>query len=136
MELPDTLVWIVLGLLAASALTAYLALKSRAKLARKLQRVRSGKRSQSTRYGQLTEQFAPWMGAYPFDPEGFRSLGDPIDGVHFTEDAVYIVEIKSNTSRLTRDQRRIREHVEQGRVGWIEFRIDEEGQADVREPWR
>lgn len=135
-QVPSDLVYATLALLAGSLVSTYLLFRAWRAARRELKRTRSRKASQSTRYGQLTEQFAPWMAAYPFDPEGFRSLGDPIDGVQFTEDAVYLVEIKSATSRLSKDQRRIRELVAQGRVGWVEFRIDTEKGADVREPWR
>lgn len=135
-EVPIELVWIALGLLAISCLVAYLAIRSRRKLKERLSKARSRKRSQSTRYGQLTQQFAPWMDTWPFDPERFRFLGDPIDGVQFTKDAVYLVEIKAAGSRTTKDQRRIRELVEQGRIGWIEFRIDGDRDDEILEPWR
>ncbi len=135
-EVPIELVWIALGLLGISWLATYLVVRSRRKLKHRLSKTRSRKRSQSTRYGQLTEQFAPWMETWPFDPRRFRFLGDPIDGVQFTGDAVYLVEIKAAGSRTTKDQRRIRELVEQGRIGWIEFRIDGERDGEILEPWR
>ncbi len=135
-EVPTEVVWMALGLIAFGWLAFYLAWRSRRGLKERLAKARSRKRSQSTRYGQLTEQFAPWMDAWPHDPQRFRFLGDPIDGVQFTEEAVYLVEIKAARSRTTKDQRRIRELVEAGRVGWIEFRIDGDRDGEVLEPWR
>lgn len=84
----------------------------------------SAKRSQSTRYGQISEQFAPFMQHWPWDPKGFRFIGTPIDGIQFTDEGVILVEIKSSKSRLSTVQRQVRDHVAAGRVGWQEVRID------------
>lgn len=89
-----------------------------------LDEVQSRKRSQSTRYGQITEQFAPFMAAWPWDAKRFKFLGDPIDGVQFTDDGIVFVEIKTNTSRLSTVQRQVRDHVRAGRVQWQEVRLE------------
>lgn len=136
MAVPEALAWTVLGLTAVGWLAFWLAWRSRSKARGRLEEARSRKRSQSVRYGQLTERFAPWMEDWPFDPEGFRALGDPVDGVQFTEDAVYLVEIKAAGSRLSADQRELCGHVEDGRVGWLTFRVDEETPVRLIEPWR
>lgn len=130
--------WLGAGIAAVAGwLVALLALRAWWRTRRRLRQADSAKRSQSTRYGQLTEQFAPWMEGWPFDPRGFRFLGQPIDGVQVTDDALYFVEIKSATARLSAEQVRLRELVTAGRVGWVEFRIDDAGGgADVVEPWR
>ncbi len=91
---------------------------------RRLRALDGAKRSQSTRYGQIAEQFVPLSAAWPWDPKAFRFLGSPVDGVQFTDDAVYIVEIKTAGSRLNSQQRRIRELVESGRVAWREVRLE------------
>lgn len=92
---------------------------------RKLAEARSDRRSQAVRHGRMTEQFAPLLAAYPYDPEGFRFLGSPIDGVQFAKDRVVFVEVKTGRSGLSKRQRRIRDLVEQGRVEWHEVRIEE-----------
>lgn len=135
-SLPEPLLWIGLGLLALGWLAFTLAWRSRAEARRELRSARSSKRSQSVRYGQLTERFAPWMEAWPFDPEAFRPLGTPIDGVQFADDAVYIVEIKAADGRLSSDQRDLRERVREGRVGWLTFRVGDEQPVELEEPWR
>lgn len=95
------------------------------------------KRSQSTRYGNITEQFAPWMAGWPFEErEGFRFLGKPVDGVQFASDGIYLVEIKAATSRLSADQRAVREHVLAGRVGWVTFPVDGARDPEILRPWR
>jgi len=81
-------------------------------------------RSLSTRYGKLTEQFMPFITSYPFDPHKFRFIGSPIDGVQFEEDRILLIEFKSATSGLTTGQRRIRELVKNGKVEFLELRLD------------
>jgi predicted Holliday junction resolvase-like endonuclease len=80
-------------------------------------------RSQSVTYGKITEQWFPLMEEYPYDPQGFRFLGSPIDGVQFEDDRIVFVEFKANTSRLAPNQRRVRELVEAGEVYFEEFRF-------------
>lgn len=91
---------------------------------RRLRELDGAKRSQSTRYGQTLEQFAPFLETWPWDPKGFRFIGAPIDGIQFTPDGVVFVEIKSAASRLSPVQQQVRDHVMAGRVAWREVRID------------
>ncbi len=86
--------------------------------------LKTAKSSLSTTYGRITEQFAPFMESYPYESRNFRFLGSPIDGVQFEKDRIIFVEFKTNTSRLTADQQRYRDMVQQGRVEWLEFRLD------------
>ena len=78
------------------------------------------RRSQSTKYGKLTEQFLPLVENYPWDPSNFRFLGTPIDGVQFEEDRIILVEFKASNSKLSKLQRHIRNLVNEGKV---EFQI-------------
>ena len=93
-------------------------------LRRRVKDLDSSKRSQSTRYGQTMEQFAPFLADWPWDPKGFRFIGSPVDGIQFTEDGVVFVEVKSAGSRLSPLQQAIKRHVEEGRVEWHEVRFD------------
>ena len=79
-------------------------------------------RSQSTRYGQITEQFLPLTQTYPWDPKQFRFLGTPVNGVQFEPDRVLFIEFKSAGSKLSKRQREIRDMVRQGRVEFEEIR--------------
>lgn len=88
-----------------------------------MQALDSSKRSQSTRYGQITEQFAPFLADWPWDPKRFIFIGNPIDGIQFTDEGIVLVEIKSADSRLSPVQRQVRDHVQAGRVAWHEVRI-------------
>ena len=80
--------------------------------------------SLSSKYGKMTEQFMPFVSDYPWDPQGFRFIGSPIDGVQFEEDRVILVEFKTATSKLSARQRQIRDIVGDGRVEFREFRLE------------
>lgn len=79
------------------------------------------KRSLSSTYGKITEQFAPFMESYPFSWKKFRFIGSPIDGIQFEGDAIYFVEFKSAGSRLSEEQKRIKKMVEEKKVKWYVF---------------
>ena len=92
-------------------------------LREKMERSIEQKRSLSVTYGKITEQFAPFMQSYPFHPENFRFIGSPIDGIQFEDDKIIFVEIKTNKSKLSPLQKRIKELVKRGKVEWFEFDI-------------
>lgn len=118
-----SLAWLVAaGLGLVTLVLAWALVRTR----RSLSEARSEKRSQATRYGKLTEQFAPLVDRYPYDPEQFRFLGSPIDGVQFADDAVVLVEFKAASSRLSARQRQIRDLVEQGEVRFETVRIGDQ----------
>lgn len=112
-------------LVAALGLVALLLTWALVRTRRALSEARSKKRSQATRYGQLTEQFAPLVDRYPYDPERFRFLGSPIDGVQFADDEIVLVEFKAGSSTLSARQRAIRDLVEEGKVRFETVRVGE-----------
>ncbi len=83
-------------------------------------------RSLSSTYGRITEQWIPLSSRYPYDPQFFRFLGSPIDGVQFEEDRIVFIEFKANKSRLSESQKRIKKLVEEGYVYWDEFHFTDE----------
>ena len=83
------------------------------------------KKSLSSKYGKMTEQFLPFLDSYPYDEQSFRFLGSPIDGIQFEPDKVVLVEFKSAGSKLTKRQKEIKHLVETGKVEFREFRIPE-----------
>lgn len=61
------------------------------------------------------------MKYYPYDPDNFRFIGSPVDGIQFEEDSILFVWIcKDHTSR-TKEQDHIKTLLEQGKVRWFEF---------------
>ena len=87
------------------------------------EKIRFSKQSLSSRYGKMTEQFMPFLKDYPYDPQNFRFLGTPVDGVQFNDDGIVFVEFKSSDSRLSARQKKAKNLIEKGRVGFREIRI-------------
>ena len=81
------------------------------------------KKSSEVRTGKITEQIAPFLEDYPMDPRTARFIGDPIDFVHFDEEKVTFVEVKSGKSQLSTKQRRIRDMVKAGKVEFVIYRV-------------
>ena len=72
----------------------------------------------------MTEQFMPFLKDYPYDPQNFRFLGSPMDGIQFNDDQIIIVEFKTNTSRLTDKQKQIAELVWNKKISFEEHRLE------------
>ena len=89
-----------------------------------LRDVLSSRQSLSTKYGKMTEQFMPFLSMFPWNPERFRFIGAPIDGIQFEDDVIVLVEFKTGSSRLSRTQRQVRDLVREGRVEFREVRLD------------
>jgi predicted Holliday junction resolvase-like endonuclease len=83
----------------------------------------SQKKSSEVRTGKIAEQISPFLDDYPLNPRTARFIGDPIDFVHFDEDKVTFVEVKSGKSQLSTKQRRIRDMIKDGKVEFIIYRV-------------
>ena len=76
--------------------------------------------------GLIAEQFAPFTRRFEelgWDPQEFKFLGRPVDGVQFQEDEVIIVEFKTGGSEMTTRQRQIKRMVTEGKVRFEEIRF-------------
>ena len=82
------------------------------------------KKSSEVRTGKITEQISPFLADYPLDARTARFIGDPIDFVHFDEDKVTFVEVKSGKSQLSTKQRRIRDMIKDGKVEFVIYRVE------------
>src|SRR5687767_2303806 len=91
-----------------------------------LEEEESRQKSLSSTYGRITEQWIPLSNRYPYDPQYFRFLGSPIDGVQFEEDRIVFIEFKANRSRLSESQKRIKKLIEEGEVYWDEFHFTDD----------
>jgi len=79
--------------------------------------------------GKFTEQMAPYLPEFTYDPTEARFIGTPVDMVVFPglaqgdPEEVVILEIKSGrNSQLTPQQKKIRQLIEEGMVRWQEIR--------------
>ena len=76
--------------------------------------------------GLIAEQFAPFTQRFEqlgWDPQEFKFLGRPVDGVQFKHDEIVIVEFKTGNSRLTPGQKQIKQLVTEGKVSFQEIRF-------------
>lgn len=82
--------------------------------------------------GQFSEQLAPFLPNFPFLPTECKFLGKPIDFIVFkgmdekniTE--VIFVEAKSGKSKLSSQEKGLKEAIEKKKVRWEEYRIPED----------
>lgn len=112
--------WKIILLLVVLAITfATLYFRTR----KKLVDTKFQKKSLSSKYGKMTEQFLPFLEEYPYDSQNFRFLGSPIDGVQFEDDKIILVEFKTSGSQLSGKQRKIRELIKKKRIYFEEIRL-------------
>lgn len=82
--------------------------------------------------GQFSEQLAPYLPDFPFNPTEVRFVGKPIDFLVFKGmdekniDEVIFVEVKSGKSRTNPVERTLRDAIINKRVHWVEYRVPEE----------
>ena len=89
----------------------------------RLNRLKFQKHSLSTKYGKITEQFLPFLDAFPYNPSGFRFIGTPIDGLQFEEDKIIFFEFKSGDSKLTTKQNQIKKLINEKKVFFEEIHL-------------
>ena len=80
-------------------------------------------KGQSVKHGQMAEQFMPFMTEFPYDPQDFKFLGQPIDGVVFEDDRIVLIEFKTGKSNLSPSQRNIRQLAEKRKIEFDLIRI-------------
>jgi len=86
--------------------------------------------SRSVIRGQVSEQLAPYLPGFPFDPASCTFVGKPVDFIVFhklddpDEQAVVLVEVKTGRATLNRNEMHVRDAVRKGRVFYYEYRPD------------
>ena len=85
--------------------------------------------------GKFTEQMAPYLPDFKYDPTEARFIGSPIDLIVFPGLAkgdpqeIVIMEIKTGkTAQLTPVERKIRQLIEEGMVRWELLQKSTEGE--------
>lgn len=91
------------------------------------------RKSSEVRLGKIGENLAPFVKCWPWDPNRFRFLGNPVDGVQFNKDGIIFVEIKTGKARLSRSQKDFRDLVVAGKVSFVTFKITEDGTKLIKE---
>ena len=87
--------------------------------------------------GKFTEQMAPYLPDFKYDPTEARFIGSPIDLIVFPGLAsgdpqeIVILEVKTGPgSQLTPAQKKIRQLIEEGMVRWDEIHRVSEGEGE------
>jgi len=89
-------------------------------------------RSRSVLSGQFSEQLAPYLPDFAYAPTECKFLGKPIDFIVFkgldekNVQEVVFVEVKSGKSKLSSQEKTLKETIEKKRVRWEEYRIPED----------
>ena len=87
------------------------------------------KQSRSVLAGQFSEQIAPYLPDFPYNPTEARFLGKPIDFIVFRGmdekniDEIVFVEVKSGKSALNGVQKSLKKSIENRKISWHEYRI-------------
>lgn len=86
-------------------------------------------RSRSIMQGQISEQLAPFMPGFPFDAADARFIGKPVDLIVFKglkdkqiEELIF-VEVKTASSKLSKNEKDLKNVIQNKKVKWYEFRI-------------
>jgi len=88
------------------------------------------KQSRAVLGGLVSEQIAPLLPDFPFDPGDCRFIGKPVDFIVFRGmneqniSEVIFLEVKSGVSKsLNQQEKRLREAIQAGRVRWVQFNV-------------
>jgi predicted Holliday junction resolvase-like endonuclease len=89
------------------------------------------KQSRAVLGGLVSEQMAPLLPGFPFDPGDCRFVGKPIDFIVFKGmnekniSEVIFLEVKSGPARsLSGQERKLRDIINSGNVKWAEFDVN------------
>lgn len=89
------------------------------------------KRSKAVIGGQVVEQVAPFLPNFPCSPADAKFIGKPVDFIAFSGlaendkvDEILLIEVKTGQSALSGREKEIRKAVKEGRVRYIEYRLN------------
>ncbi len=89
-------------------------------------------KSRAVLSGHFSEQLAPYLPDFPFNPVECKFLGKPVDFLVFQGmdnkeiNEVIFVEVKSGKSGLNKSERSLRDAIKNKKVRWVEYRIPED----------
>ena len=88
------------------------------------------KRSRAVLGGQFSEQLAPFLPDFEYNPNECRFIGKPVDLLVFRGmdqgriDEIVFIEIKSGKAKnLSKTERLLRDAVNEGRVSWRQYNV-------------
>ena len=96
-------------------------------------------RSKRTLLGKLWEQVSPYLPKFPFHPSDMKFLGSPIDFIIFDGASendikqVIFLEVKSGDSKLSPQEKRLKQAIESGKVHWKMFNVEKPEEVRIQE---
>ena len=81
--------------------------------------------------GHFTENLAPYLPDFPFLPTECRFVGKPVDFIVFKGmdnkkiEEIAFVEVKSGNSKLSDQEKNLKETIDKKKVKFVEYRISE-----------
>ncbi len=87
-------------------------------------------RSRAILTGHFSEQLAPYLPNFKYSPTECKFLGKPVDFLVFkgldqkNVEGVVFVEVKSGNSKLSANEKGLKEAIEKKKVRWEEYRFD------------
>ena len=82
--------------------------------------------------GLFSEQLAPYLPDFPYNPSEVRFIGKPIDFIVFKGadnkeiKEVVFVEVKSGKAKINNHEKNLKNAIEKKKVRWEEYRIPED----------
>lgn len=89
-------------------------------------------KSRAVLSGHFSEQLAPYLPDFQYNPTECKFLGKPIDFIVFQGldekdvSEIIFVEVKSGKSSLSKPERSLKKAVQDKKVSWKEYRIPED----------
>jgi len=89
-------------------------------------------KSRAVLSGNFSEQLAPFLPNFNFNPSECRFIGKPVDLIAFKGldekniSEVVFIEVKSGKSKLSQTEKSLKEAIENKRVSFEEYRVDED----------
>ena len=86
-------------------------------------------RSRRTLAGNFSEQLAPFLPDFKYSPTECKFLGKPVDFIVFKGsdqkqiEEVIFVEVKSGESKLSNQEKNLKEAIQNKKVKWEEYRV-------------
>lgn len=122
--------FLFIGIIIVTAIIFYFAGRRVREGEIKVHRKDAVSRSRAVLSGQFSEQLAPFLPNFKYDPNDSRFIGKPVDFIVFKGsggreiEEVVFVEVKSGKSALSPVERSLKKAVEDGRVRFEEYRVD------------
>ena len=89
-------------------------------------------RSRAVLSGQFSEQLAPFLPGFQYNPNEARFIGKPVDFIVFKGldnreiEEIVFVEVKSGNAKLNNTEKSLKKAVEKGKVRFEGYRVPEE----------